>query len=306
MSLSAASPPGPPTPHPLPAPVRPSLAGRRVLIADPDTLFLQELAEPFEAEGLQLFRCDDLPHLRHRLASAAWDVLVLDPAIAGAARSALFGEIARLPTPPALIVTAPAMTEIDRIVALEMGADHCVSKPYSPAEMLARVGALLGRRRTRPGGLPGGTAHFADLAFDPQRRLLYRRDGGRQRLSTAKADLLTLFLRNPRRILDREALRAGTAACLGHDRGLRAIDVLVSRLRADLTAAVPVIVTVRGQGYILPHAVRWDSSHPADRAPATGAHSGRGDGPELTPPAGNTLGDAHEGQYQAADLPSRR
>lgn len=265
MSLPATNPPGlaasPPS-------SRPSLAGRRVLIADPDTIFLQALVEPFEAEGLHVFRCDDLPHLRHRLTSAAWDVLVLDPAIAGAAASALFGEIARLPAPPALIVTAPAMSEVDRIIALEMGADHCVSKPCSAAEMLARVGALLGRRRATTAGLPSGTAYFADLAFDPQRRLLYRRDGGRQRLSTAEADLLTLFLRNPRRILDRDALRAGTAVGPGNDRGLRAIDVLVSRLRADLTAAVPVIVTVRGQGYVLPHAVRWDSNRAEDPARA--------------------------------------
>jgi len=34
--------------------------------------------------------------------------------------------------------------------------------------------------------------------------------------------------------------------------------VLVSRLRAELTAAVPVIVTMRGQGYMMPHQVRWD------------------------------------------------
>lgn len=278
MSLPATTPPGLAASPPLPPSSRPSLAGRRILLADPDTIFLQALVEPFEAEGLHVFRCDDLPHLRHRLTGAAWDVLILDPAIAGATPSALFGEIARLPTPPALIVTAPAMSEVDRIIALEMGADHCVSKPCSAAEMLARVGALLGRRRATAAGLPSGTAYFADLAFDPQRRLLYRRDGGRQRLSTAEADLLTLFLRNPRRILDRDALRAGTAAGPGNDRGLRAIDVLVSRLRADLTAAVPVIVTVRGQGYILPHGVRWDSARPEDpaRAPHARIDSDRG------------------------------
>lgn len=258
MSLHAATSPVPTARHPNPAALRPPLVGRRVLLADTDRVFMLGLVQHFEQEGLQLCRCDDLPHLRSRLASAAWDVLVLDPAIAGAGAASLFGEIARLPSPPALIVAAPAMSEIDRIIALEMGADHCVPKPCSPAEMLARVRALLGRRRTATAGPAGGTASFADLSFDPQRRVLRRSDGGQQRLSLAEADLLTLFLRNPRRVLRREELLAGTAAGLGTDRSLRAIDVLVSRLRAELTAAVPVIVTLRGQGYMMPHAVRWD------------------------------------------------
>lgn len=258
MSLYAAIPPTPRAVHEPLALARPALVGRRILLADSDRIFMLGLVQHFEHEGLQVCRCDDLPHLLNRLANATWDVLVLDPAIAGAAATSLFGEIARLPSPPALIVAAPAMHEIDRIVALEMGADHCVAKPCSPAEMLARVRALLGRRRTAAPSPSGGTATFADLRFDPQRRVLQRSDGGQQRLSTAEADLLTLFLRNPRRVLSREELLAGTAAMLGSDRSLRAIDVLVSRLRAELTAAVPVIVTMRGQGYILPHPVLWD------------------------------------------------
>lgn len=260
MSLHAAIPPDPAVEREaLPASVRPPLVGRRVLLADPDRIFMLGLAQHFEQEGLQVCRCDDLPHLLNRVANAAWDVLVLDPALAGSAATSLFGALARLPSPPAMIVAAPAMSEIDRIIALEMGADHCVSKPCSPAEMLARVRALLGRRRSSVASTPsGGTASFADLSFDPQRRVLRRRDGGQQRLSTAEADLLTLFLRNPRRVLSREELLAGTAAVLGSDRSLRAIDVLVSRLRAELTAAVPVIVTMRGQGYMMPHPVRWD------------------------------------------------
>lgn len=259
MSLYAAIPPSPRAVHQPLALERPALVGRRILLADPDRIFMLGLVQHFEHEGLQVCRCDDLPHLLNRLANASWDVLVLDPAIAGAAATSLFGEIARLPSPPALIVASPAMHEIDRIVALEMGADHCVPKPCSPAEMLARVRALLGRRRTASAASPsGGTATFADLWFDPQRRVLRRSDGGQQRLSAAESDLLTLFLRNPRRVLSREELLAGTAAVLGSDRSLRAIDVLVSRLRAELTAAVPIIVTMRGQGYIMPHPVLWD------------------------------------------------
>lgn len=255
MSLPAAT---SPALRPLAPAVRPSLIGRRVLLADRDRAFMLALTQHFECEGLQLSRCDDLPHLRNRLTSTTWEVLILDPAIAGGAGTTLFGEIARLQNPPALIVTGNGMTEVDRIIALEMGADHCVPKPCSPAEMLARVRALLGRRRDSDAAVPGGIARFLDLSFDPQRRILRRSDGGQQRLSTAEADLLVLFLRNPRRVLSREDLLAGTAASLGTDRGLRAIDVLVSRLRAELTAAEPAILTVRGQGYMLPHSVHWE------------------------------------------------
>lgn len=255
MSLPAATAPAPCPPVPA---VRPSLVGRRILLADRDRGFMLGLTQHFEREGLQLCRCDDLPHLRNRLTSATWEVLILDPAIAGGAIAALLGEIARLQNPPALIVASPAMSEVDRIIALEMGADQCVPKPCSPAEMLARVRSVLGRRRNTAAGLPSGTAQFVDLSFDPPRRLLRRSDGGQQRLSVAEADLLLLFLRNPSKVLSREHLLAGTAASLGTDRSLRAIDVLVSRLRAELTAAEPVILTVRGQGYMLPHNVRWE------------------------------------------------
>lgn len=259
MSLSLACPPAAPAVPALSASRRTSITGSRVLIADPDRIVMTGLAQLFEREGLQVCRCDDLPHLRNRLASATWDVLVLDPSIGAPDVPALFGEIARLPSPPALIVTSPGMTEVDRIIALEMGADHCVPKPCSPAEMLARIRALLGRRQSRRPPPMSGQALFADLAFDPLRRLLRRADGSHQRLSASEADLLALFLRNPRTVLSRtELLACYPGGAEASDRSLRAIDVLVSRLRAELGSPMQVIVTLRGRGYMLAHDVRWD------------------------------------------------
>jgi DNA-binding response OmpR family regulator len=242
-------------------PVQP-ITGRRVLIADPDRATMLARAQYFELVGLQICLCGNLPELQIQLASAAWDVLVIDQQIAGPAVPALFGEIARLSGQPAVIVTAPLMTEVDRIVALELGADHCVSRSCSPAEMLARIRSLLARRRpsassatTKP---TGGTARFADLAFDPGRRLLVRADGSRHRFSAAEGDLLTRFVRQPGRVLQRTELLAHPAEPRDETPGLRAIDVLVSRLRAALAAEEPVIVTVRRRGYMMPHDVRWD------------------------------------------------
>lgn len=257
MSLFAGCYPVPSAVRP-PSPQLPPITGRRVLIADPDRAAMLALGQYFEAVGLQICRCGDLPQLQNRLASAVWDVLVIDPRIAGAAAPALFGEIARLAGQPALIVTAPAMTEVDRIVALELGADHCVSKPCSPAEMLARIRSLLARRRPSLATTTGGTARFADLAFEPVRRILHRADGSQHRLSVAEGDLLTKFVRQPGRVLRRTDLLAGPSPSRGETPGPRAIDVLVSRLRATLAAEEPVITTVRGRGYMLPHEVHWD------------------------------------------------
>jgi DNA-binding response OmpR family regulator len=264
MSLLTFGGAGAPDPVPL-LPPRPAavpaapISGSRILIADPDRATMTALAQTFEMAGLQVCRCETLMRLRSRLQNGPWDVLVLDPRVAGSESVSLFGEIARLPAPPSLIVTGPDMGEVDRIVALELGADHCVPKPCSAAEMLARVRALLVRQRARSvPAAAAGRAVFADLVFEPTRRTLRMTDGRSTRLSASEADLLIQFLRNPHKVLTRDDLLAAQAPD-GAVRSPRAIDVQVSRLRHALNSRFQdVIQTVRGRGYSLVYDVRWE------------------------------------------------
>lgn len=256
-SVQIAPPPGA---EPIFSP-RPSLLnapGERILLADPDETTMLALARALELQGYQVCRCSTLEQMRDRLTTARWDVLVVDPRLAGPDASALLGNVTRLPNPPAIVVSSVNMTEIDRIVALELGAQHCVAKPYSIKEMQARIRALLARRQPAAPRIGGGKAIFADLQYDPVRRQLTRIDGLKTRLSPTENDLLMLFLAHPRKVLSREDLLT-CYADQEMQRSARAVDVLVSRLRDSMISRMPkLILTIRGRGYMLAHDVIWE------------------------------------------------
>lgn len=240
----------------------PILGGRRVLIADSNAASIEVLARPLELQGMQVCRCTDVARLRVRLAQSRWDLVMLDPRIAGPAGLDLLREASSLPHLTAMIVTAADMTETDRIVALELGADHCIDRRCSTAELLAVVRALLSRRLPIDHGQAAPlarehNAHFAGMRYDPMTRMLHDDNAPPRRIRSAEADLLMRFLRNPRKIFPREAL-IGPALAPGETRNQRAADVLVSRLRATLgDQHWDVIRTVRGRGYFLACHVDW-------------------------------------------------
>ncbi|AJP71975.1 hypothetical protein TS85_09545 [Sphingomonas hengshuiensis] len=232
-----------------------------MLIADSDAASVEQLARPLELQGMQVCRCTDVERLRNRLAHTQWDMVMLNLRIAGPLGLDLLREASAVAHPAAMVVTGHGMTETDRIVALELGADHCVDQRCSPAEMLAVVRALLARRAASPDAddVAGRDkdAHFAGMRYDPLLRLLHTADGRSRRIRTAEADLLMRFLRNPRHVFRREELLGETEA-EGLARNPRGADVLVSRLRAALGPEHwELIRTKRGRGYFLSCDVLW-------------------------------------------------
>jgi DNA-binding response OmpR family regulator len=143
---------------------------------------------------------------------------------------------------PVLFVTARD-DEVDRIVGLEIGADDYVIKPFSPRELVARVGGVL--RRTT-GALDTPPQTVGGVTLDAaQRRVLA--DGRPVVLTATEFDLLAHLMRRPGRVFTREEL---LSAVWGYSAaaGTRTVDVHVAQLRAKLGAASP-IRTVRGVGY---------------------------------------------------------
>ncbi|WP_448665031.1 response regulator [Sphingomonas sp. CJ20] len=238
------------------------LGGRRVLIADRDAASIEVIARPLELQGMQVARCTDVPRLHGRLDQAFWDILIIDLRVGGADGLGLLRDIGQRADPPAIVVIGAAMTEIDRIVALELGADYCLDRNCSGDEMLAVVRALLARRAPMAGESAdvqarGRTACFASLRFEPLGRMLHDVDTPPRKLRTAEADLLILFLHNPRRAFPREEL-VGDAEASDQARNERGADVLVSRLRAALGPEHRNLIrTIRGRGYSLACDVRW-------------------------------------------------
>lgn len=148
---------------------------------------------------------------------------------------------------PIIMLTAKG-EEADRVRGLDSGADDYIAKPFSPAELVARVRAVL--RRTRP-AFAEDTLEFADIRMDLAAHRVSR-DGAAVHLGPTEFRLLRHFMEHPGRVFSREQL---LDAVWGHDVYVepRTVDVHIRRLRKALNAKSKqdVIRTVRSAGYAL-------------------------------------------------------
>ena len=178
------------------------------------------------------------------------DLVILDWMIEGISGLEVCRRLRRLPETaniPIIMLTARG-EETDRIRGLETGADDYVTKPFSPRELVARVGAVL--RRVRP-ALAGEDLSFGGIEMDLVAHKV-RRDGRSISLGPTEFRLLRHFLENPRRVFSRERL---LDSVWGHDSEieLRTVDVHIRRLRGaiNIDGKPDMIRTVRAAGYAL-------------------------------------------------------
>ena len=149
---------------------------------------------------------------------------------------------------PVLMLTARGQDE-DRIVGLELGADDYLPKPFNPRELLARLRAVLRRRRPAMGR--PSLLRFGRLEIDRDARVA-RVDGEERPLTSYQFSLLLALAESAGHVLGRETLMARS----GHDASDafdRSVDVHVSRIRAaieDDARRPPRLLTVRGAGYV--------------------------------------------------------
>ncbi|HAV08975.1 MAG TPA: DNA-binding response regulator, partial [Rhodobacteraceae bacterium] len=147
-----------------------------------------------------------------------------------------------------IIMLSARSEEVDRVRGLETGADDYMVKPYSLAELMARVRAHL--RRSRPAAV-GERLEFEDLLLDPETHRVAR-GGAEIKVGPTEFRLLTTFMERPGRVWSREQL---LDRVWGRDIYVdtRTVDVHVGRLRKALTAHGhdDPIRTVRGAGYSL-------------------------------------------------------
>jgi len=149
---------------------------------------------------------------------------------------------------PVLFLTARDQVE-DCVKGLELGADDYLVKPFSFAELLARVRTIL--RRGRGGGLDSNVLRVADLELDLLRRRVTR--GGKRIDLTAKEfGLLELLMRRQGEVLPR-SLIASQVWDMNFDSDTNVIEVAMRRLRLKIDdgQSIKLIQTVRGMGYVL-------------------------------------------------------
>ena len=148
---------------------------------------------------------------------------------------------------PVLFLTAKDHVD-DRIKGLELGADDYLVKPFSFAELLARVRTILRRGRN---GTEVTVLQVADLELDLLRRRTIR-SGKRIDLTAKEFGLLELLMRRQGEVLPR-SLIASQVWDMNFDSDSNVIEVAMRRLRAKVDDAyeVKLIQTVRGMGYVL-------------------------------------------------------
>ncbi len=153
---------------------------------------------------------------------------------------------------PILMLTAKS-TELDRVLGLELGADDYLTKPFSMAELLARVKALLRRAemlRAAPSAAEGEVVRNGDIAILPARREARVR-GKALEFTALEFDLLLHFARRPGLVYSRAQLLDAVWG-YSHDGYEHTVTTHINRLRAKIEAdpmSPQVILTVRGAGY---------------------------------------------------------
>jgi two-component system phosphate regulon response regulator PhoB len=147
---------------------------------------------------------------------------------------------------PVLMLTAKG-DAADRVKGLETGADDYVTKPFSPKEVVLRAQGLL--RRLQSASEQAALVEFDGICLDKD-NLVVRVDGTRIELTTTEFRLLTAFLNNRSKTLNREMLLRDVWGYAG-GADSRTVDTHVRRLREKLGRHAPRLETIRGEGYRL-------------------------------------------------------
>jgi DNA-binding response OmpR family regulator len=178
----------------------------------------------------------------------AYDVAIVDIMLPGLGGLDLIRAVRRKRIATPIIILSARDAVADRVEGLEAGADDYLTKPFSFAELVARLNALA-RRATAATGET--RLSYAGIALDLLTRQVTR-DGVSLSLQAKELALLEYFLRNPERVLSKTMILQRLWD-YSFDPQTNVVDVLVCRLRNKIDRGFPakLIQTRRGVGYVL-------------------------------------------------------
>jgi DNA-binding response OmpR family regulator len=188
-----------------------------------------------------------MDHLRRHPA----DLVILDVMLPGMDGMALCRALRRDTSTshlPVIMLTARG-EEADRIAGLELGADDYVTKPFSPRELVARVGARLRRREDGSGSGTAEVLEYGPIRIDPASHTVTL-DGEEVKLTAKEFLLLQYFVQHRGRVLSRDLLLTDVWG-YQYTGGTRTVDVHIRRLREKLPLLNEAIETVKQFGYKL-------------------------------------------------------
>ncbi|GAA3820813.1 response regulator transcription factor [Nocardioides panacisoli] len=223
----------------------------RVLVVDDDRAVRESLRRSLEFNGYDVQLAADGAEALAGIGSGAPDVVVMDvmmPRLDGLETTRALRAAGN--DVPVIVLTARDAVG-DRVEGLDAGADDYLTKPFALQELLARLRALLRRAAPMEDGDEEEILEFSDLTMNVTTREVTRK-GRRIDLTRTEFNLLEMFLRRPRRVLDRSFI---LEEVWGYDFPTTAnsLEVYVGYLRRKTEAEDEprLIHTVRGVGYVL-------------------------------------------------------
>ena len=216
---------------------------QNILVCDDDKQIVEAIDIYLTGEGFHVIKAYDGAEALKLLDSNQVDLMILDVMMPGLSGFETLSQIRKTSQVPVIMLTARS-EEYDKLLGFKLGVDDYVSKPFSPKELMARIGAVL-KRSNSPN--PNRTLDFGELSISPESRTVILR-GQNIALPPKEFDLLLKLAQNERIVLSREQLLE-TIWGYSYCGDSRTVDTHVKSLRDHLGDYRNVIQTVWGVGY---------------------------------------------------------
>jgi two-component system, OmpR family, phosphate regulon response regulator PhoB len=230
----------------------PSAERRLVLVVDDEPMLRNLLSRLLRMEGYDVIEAEDGQTALDLVEERRPDLVLLDVMLPARDGLDVLGDLRRTSEVPVILVSALG-EEADRVLGLKMGADDYVVKPFSAAELSARIESVLRRAALRAAPQPAATNRlaFEGLVIDLQTREVKVR-GEKAEMTAKEFDLLAFLAGSPRQVFTREQLLQQVWASSSDWQSDATITEHVRRLRRKIEEDPDNprwITTVRGVGY---------------------------------------------------------
>lgn len=233
-----------------------------VTILDDEPAIRSMLSSALEDAGFRTMNFARATEFEAALKSSMPDVCLVDLGLPDRDGLSIVHRLALEKGAIVIIISGRAQVQ-DRVTGLDLGADDYITKPFDPAEVVARIRARM--RANKGSKQSGNKANFAckllngwSAHFD--RYVLIDAEGIETPFSHAEGEVLRLFLESPQRLISRAHMQETLGGAAGESFD-RAMDVRISRLRTKLGEDPKnprLIKTIYGAGYIFLGDVSWE------------------------------------------------
>lgn len=219
---------------------------KKILLIEDDFEFAEILTEFLEKHEFEIAHEDDPFLALSRVKLDKFDLVILDLTLPGLDGLEVCKEII-ISTKIPVIISSARSDVSDKIVALEIGADDYLPKPYDPRELLARIHSLIRRLENSK-----EETKSKDLCIDESRHMITLRNE-RLVLTSAEYEILCYFVKKVGHVVSRQEL-INNIESIAKESGAKSIDVIIGRIRSkigDDPKNPKYIHSIRGVGYQL-------------------------------------------------------